>query len=144
MTAQHPTWPAETERAFKEVLYRFMGEVHATKAALYLSDGEAEWAVATQYGFGRRDRLAESFADDHPIVRMVRAFGADPRYYNDATELGELEDYLAEAGTTRMMLVPLIGRDGLTGFVDVRDKGAQLPFAPRDLDLARSIAFADQ
>ena len=142
MTAQHPSWSPETERAFKEVLYRFMGDVHATKAALYLSAGEAAWELATHYGFGRRDQLAPSFADDHPIVRMVRAFGADPRYYNDPTELGEVEEYLAGAGTSRMMLVPLIGRFGLAGFVDVRDKGGQRAFAPGDLDLARSIAFA--
>jgi putative nucleotidyltransferase with HDIG domain len=40
------------------------------------------------------------------------------------------------------MLVPLVGAHGLIGFVDVRDKGAQRRFAPADLDLARSIAFA--
>jgi putative nucleotidyltransferase with HDIG domain len=77
------------------------------------------------------------------MVRMVRAFGDEPRYYNDPTELGELEPYLAEAGTSRMMLVPLASRFiGLVGFVDVRDKGAQRPFAERDRELALSIAEA--
>jgi putative nucleotidyltransferase with HDIG domain len=142
MRAQRSLWTPETERAFKEILYRFMGEVHATKAALYLKTSDETWNMATQYGFGRRDRLGESFADDHTIVRMVRAFGEDPRYYNDPNELGELENYLAEAGTSRLMLVPLKGRKGLIGLVDVRDKGAQRPFAAGDLDVARSIAFA--
>ena len=142
MTAQRSLWTPETERAFKEILYRFMGEVHATKAALYLKTSDANWNMATQYGFGRRDPLVESLVDDHTIVRMVRAFGEDPRYYNDPNELGELENYLAEAGTSRLMLVPLQGREGLIGLVDVRDKGAQRPFAAGDLDVARSIAFA--
>ena len=142
MTAQRSIHTAQVERAYKEVLYRFMGEVHATKAALYLKQSEGTWAMTSQYGFGRRDPLAESLADDHTIVRMVRAFGEDPRYYNDPNELGELEGYLAEAGTSRLMLVPLTGRSGLIGFVDVRDKGAQRPFAAGDLDVARSIAFA--
>jgi putative nucleotidyltransferase with HDIG domain len=142
MTAQRSIHTAHVERAYKEVLYRFMGEVHATKAALYLKQSEAAWTMTTQYGFGRRDRLVESLADDHTIVRMVRAFGEDPRYYNDPNELGKLEGYLAEAGTSRLMLVPLTGPSGLIGFVDVRDKGAQRPFAAGDLDVARSIALA--
>jgi len=141
MTAHRTQWTPETERAFKEVLYRFMGEVHATKAAFYLKTTDEDWALTMQYGFGRRDRLAEVLADDHPLVRMVRAFGEDPRFYNDLNEMGEVAGYLVDAGTNRMMLVPLIGRFGLIGFVDVRDKGAQRPFAGGDLDTARAIAF---
>jgi len=140
MTANHPHGAPETQRAFKEVLYRFMGEVHATKAALYLKRPVQEWALAAQYGFGRRDRLAERLADDHTLVRMVRAFGEDPRFYNDPSELGGVAGYLAAAGTTRLMLVPVSGKTGLIGFVDVRDKGGQRPFAPGDIDLARAIA----
>ena len=138
--AHERPWPPETERAFKEVLYRFMGEVHATKAALYLLSSDEDWSLATQYGFGRRDRLAETFVGDHPLVRMVRAFGKDPRFYNDPSEVGEVAGYLADAGTTRLMLVPLIGRAGLIGFVDVRDKGGRRAFSPQDRDLSRSIA----
>jgi putative nucleotidyltransferase with HDIG domain len=140
MTAQHSSWAPDTERAFKEVLYRFMGDVHATKAALYLKSSGEGWSLATQYGFGRRDRLSDSFADDHPIVRMVRAFGEDPRFYNDPSEVGELAGYLAEAGTARLMLVPLMGSAGQIGFVDVRDKGGQRPFVADDLKLSRTIA----
>ena len=78
MTAQHTAWTPETERSFKEVLYRFMGEVHATKAALYLKSPGDDWSLATQYGFGRRDRLSDSLADDHPLVRMVRGIWRGP------------------------------------------------------------------
>lgn len=141
MTVEHAPWPPETRRAFKEVLYRFMGEVHATKAALYLKTTDEAWGLATQYGFHRRDRLADRYPDDDTVVRMVRAFGDDPRYYNDASELGDLREYLSEAGTSRMMLVPLTGRFvGLLGFIDVRDKGGQQPFVAADLEIARSIA----
>jgi hypothetical protein len=140
MTANHAHGAPETQRAFKEVLYRFMGEVHATKAALYCKRPGQNWVLTAQYGFGRRDRLAERLADDHTLVRMVRAFGEDPRLYNDPSELGGVAGYLADAGTTRLMLVPVVGKAGLIGFVDVRDKGGQRPFAPGDIDLARAIA----
>jgi putative nucleotidyltransferase with HDIG domain len=140
MTAQHPSWTPDIERTFKEVLYRFMGDVHATKAALYLKSTNGTWSLATQYGFGRRDRLSESFADDHPLVRMVRAFGKEPRFYNDPSEVGELASYLADAGTTRLMLVPVIGGTDQIGFVDVRDKGGQRPFDAGDLELSCTIA----
>jgi len=140
MTANHPHGAPKTQRAFKEVLYRFMGEVHATKAALYLKSTDEDWLLATQYGFGRRDRLAEDLADDHALVRMVRAFGKDPRSYNDPSEVGEVAGYLADAGTTRLMLVPVIAEGGLIGFVDVRDKGGQKPFNSTDIELARGIA----
>jgi hypothetical protein len=140
MTAPHQIWSPETLRAFKETLYRFMGEVHATKAAMYVRVADLGWIVAGRYGFSRRDRLCPSFADDHPLVRMVRAFGTEPRFYNDASELGEIGTYLKEAGTSRLMLVPLLGADGVVGFVDIRDKGGRRPFEARDLELARSIA----
>ena len=138
--AHERPWPPETERAFKEVLYRFMGEVHATTAALYLESSDAEWLLATQYGFGRRDRLELCFPGDHALVRMVRAFGEDPRFYNDPSEVGEVAGYLADAGTSRLMLVPLTGQAGLIGFVDVRDKGRQHFFSSVDLDISRAIA----
>ncbi len=140
MTENQPHRAPETQRAFKEVLYRFMGEVHATKAALYLKSAGEDWLLATRYGFGRRDRLAEKLADDHPLVRMVRAFGEDPRFYNDPSDVGEVAGYLADAGTSRLMLVPVISEAGLIGFVDVRDKGGQKGFAPADIELARTIA----
>ncbi len=140
MMAHERPWPPETERAFKEVLYRFMGDVQATKAALYLQSPGEDWLLATQYGFGRRDRLEVTFPGDHPLVRMVRAFGSDPRFYNDSNEVGAVAGYLADAGTSRLMLVPLIGRAGLIGFVDVRDKGRQHLFSSKDLDLGRVIA----
>jgi putative nucleotidyltransferase with HDIG domain len=136
----HPTeWTPETERAYKEILYRFMGEIQSTKAALYLKTPDDSWTLATQYGFGRRDRLEEEFPDDHVMVRMVRAFGDEPRHYNDSNELGGLAAYLGKAGTTRMMLVPLNADGELFGFVDVRDKGRQRPFNEADLDIANAI-----
>lgn len=145
MAADRASWTAETERAFKEILYRFMGEVHATKAALYLRRPDHSWRVAVHYGFGRRDRLQRELSDDHTIVRMMRAFGNDPRFYNDLSEMPEIEDYLSRAGTCRFMLVPIAGADGddgPVGFVDVRDKGAQRPFGAADLEVSREIALA--
>ncbi|HSN56748.1 MAG TPA: HD domain-containing phosphohydrolase [Candidatus Sulfomarinibacteraceae bacterium] len=135
-----PRGPA-TERALKEVLYRFMGEVQATKAALYLPGARGGWQLATQYGFGRRDALAEHLGDEDHLVRMVRAFATEPRFYNgsDAAELAGLADYLAGARSSRVMLVPLTAEGELVGFVDVRDKGRQVPFVANDLELAGAI-----
>lgn len=139
--SQSSTWTPEVRRSFKEVLYRFMGEVHATKAALYLKNAGNGWTLMTQYGFGRRDRLDQRLADDDAIVRMVRAFGNEPRYYNDPAEVGDVQHYLAQADTSRMMLVPLEGRFvGMIGFVDVRDKGGEHLFDAEDLRLASAIA----
>jgi HD-GYP domain-containing protein (c-di-GMP phosphodiesterase class II) len=142
MGVQLDQWTPEIEREYKEVLYRFMGEIQSTKAALYLKTPQGSWGLATQYGFGRRDNLSEALADDHPLVRMAHALSEDPCMYNDPSELGSVTDYLAEAGTNRLMLVPLASTSGLLGFVDVRDKGRQRPFNTVDLDLARAIGAA--
>ena len=137
-TSTAPRGPA-TERALKEVLYRFMGEVQATKAALYLPGDDGGWQLATQYGFGRRDALAERRGAEDHLVRLVRAFATEPRSYNDAAELAGLADYLSGARSSRIMLVPLTTDGELVGFVDVRDKGRQLPFGADDLELAGAI-----
>ena len=51
-------WSPDIERRFKRYLFRFLEDVQSTKAALYLLTDDGRYAVAVQYGFGRRDRLA--------------------------------------------------------------------------------------
>jgi hypothetical protein len=136
----HRDWNPEIERAFKEVLYRFMGEVEATKAVVYVRRPGGRWSLATQYGFGRRDALTEEFSDRHTLPSTVAGLGGEPRYFNKPSELGEVADYLARAGNSRLMLVPLVSATGLVGFVDVRDKGRKREFSDSDLELARPIA----
>ncbi len=142
MAATKRQWTAQRERDVKRTLYRFMGELYATKAALYLKVTDGDWMLVVQYGFTRSEPVARSFADDHPMVRMVRAFDRDSRYYNSSAEVGELSEYLSSAGTRRLLLVPLVDASELVGFVDVRDKGGQRPFTDGDLELARTIGRA--
>jgi putative nucleotidyltransferase with HDIG domain len=142
MTAEQSQWTAQQQRDFKEILYRFMGEVHATKAAMYLAEEDGSWQLAAQYGFARRDHIEPTLPAEHTLVRMVRAFDAEPRFYNAQSEVGEVADYLAAAGSQRLMLVPLVGPEGLLGFVDVRDKGQRQPFSEPDRELARVIGGA--
>jgi putative nucleotidyltransferase with HDIG domain len=140
MMTQQAQWSPETERAFKEVLYRFMGEIEATKAALYLRHPDGGWRLAVQYGFGRHDSLSAELSDEANLVRMIRAFATEPRSYNDQAELVGVSEYLAGAGTSRLMLVPMQVEGDLAGFVDARDKSRQRRFAVDDLELARAIA----
>lgn len=139
MAATRQKWPEQRERHVKKVLYRFMGELHATKAALYVEREDARWSLVSQYGFSRAEPVARELASDHPMVRMVRAFDRAPRYYNGPADLGELTGYLSSAGSRRLLLVPLVDASGLVGFVDVRDKGGQRPFTDVDVELAGAI-----
>ncbi len=135
-------WGAAMERAFKEVLYRFLEEIHCTKAALYLLSGDGRYVLATQYGFGRRDLLAAEYPPIHTIVQKARELRSSPRAFNDPAQLPELASYLEGAGTARLLLVPLHGDSRVLGFIDARDKGRKLEFDAHDVELAGGIARA--
>jgi len=135
-----PGWSAESERRFKEVLYRFLEEVHCTKAALYLLGEDGRYLLATQYGFGRRDLLAADHGAQAPLVILARQLRSRPGFYNRPEEIPELAGYLEGAGTARLLLTPLYGGSRLLGFVDARDKGRKLPFGSEDARLAGEIA----
>jgi hypothetical protein len=121
------------ERSFKEVLFRFLEEVHCTKAALYLVTPDGSYALASQYGFGRRDLLSAEHAVDDPIVLKVQELRTSPMAVNSPEDFSQIEDYLRGAGNSRMLLVPLYGASRALGFVDARDKGGQQPFEAVDL-----------
>ena len=122
----------EQERCFKEVLFRFLEEVHCTKAALYLSQPDGSYRLASQYGFGRRDRVRTVHGEDDPLARKVREIERTPLAVNDTRDLPEIESYLQEAGNRRMLLVPLVGGSQVLGFVDARDKGGGRAFEEVD------------
>lgn len=125
-------WTADQERSFKEVLFRFLEEVHCTKAALYLVRPDGSYRLASQYGFGRRDKLRVSRGDDDPLVRKARELETTPWLVNDARDFPEIEDDLRDASNERMLLVPLAGASRILGFVDARDKGGGRPFEEVD------------
>lgn len=116
-------WTPDQERSFKEVLFRFLEEVHCTKAALYLWQPEGSYRLASQYGFGRRDALREYHVENDPLVRRIRELRDTPLAVNDVREFPEIEADLQGAGNRRMLLVPLVAASKVVGFVDARDKG---------------------
>jgi putative nucleotidyltransferase with HDIG domain len=143
MATNVPGWTPEVERTFKEVLFRFLEEVHCTKAALYLLAPDDSYTLAAQYGFGRRDELASSHTTDHPLVQKVRQLRGSPQAVNEVSEiLAEIDGYLQGAGTSRILLVPLYGASRILGFVDARDKGGKRPFETEDVHQASLIGNA--
>jgi hypothetical protein len=132
MAEASTAWTPEQERSFKEVLFRFLEEVHCTKAALYLLQPDGSFQLASQYGFGRRDKLRLSHGDDDPLFRKACELRSAPLAVNDVGEFPEIEADLQNAGNSRMLLVPLVGGSQILGFVDARDKGGGRPFEEVD------------
>lgn len=133
-------WAPETERSFKETLFRFLEEVNSTKAALYLLAPDGAYLLATQYGFGRRDALAVRHEGRSALVLKAREVRDKPLIVNHRQESPELFDIVRAAGSERMLLTPVYGDSRLVGFVDAREKGRKRPFVGEDEKAAQSIA----
>jgi HD-GYP domain-containing protein (c-di-GMP phosphodiesterase class II) len=133
MTESFPGWTAEVQRSFKEVLFRFLEEVHCTKAALYLLAPDGSYGLMAQYGFGRRDHLPVEHQAQDVIVLKARELRTKPWALNHSQGDPEFGEHLSSAGTNRMMLVPLHGASRVLGFVDARDKGGKCAFETVDL-----------
>lgn len=132
--------PEHTTRA-KELLYRCLEQLEATKAALYLASDVEGFELAASYGFGRRDTLTASIGTSHPYWDLIRRHRTLPSYQNEVT-VPALRGYLEAASNTRFMTIPLSAEERLVGFIDARDKARRTPFANSDVAIARSIAGA--
>ncbi|HEX7830508.1 MAG TPA: HD domain-containing phosphohydrolase [Thermoanaerobaculia bacterium] len=127
----------ELRPKLKEILYDCAVEIRATKAALYLLNGE-HFELVTEYGF--RGVGVRPVADQNdPIVDRcgrgrsvfaINGVGADPRF----------SQLLFDASTDRLLVAPLYQRGKLVGFVDMRDKAAKAPFDQTDVPKAQGIA----
>lgn len=137
-----PPLSPEAELRLKQLLYRCMEELEATKAALYLAGSEGKFELAISYGFGRRDKLAPEISASHPLWAWVRRHRTTPAFVNSSVEVPELQSTLEEAGTARMLTIPLAVGDRLTGLVDARDKARRQPYSNADIPIARQIATA--
>jgi hypothetical protein len=135
-----PGWSPQLERSFKEVLYRCLEEMHSTKAALYLAGTDGSFVLATHYGFGRRDALANRHERESAIVQRARETRTRPFAINHPDQFPEFANALMDAGTARLLVAPLYADSVLAGFVDARDKGGRQPFADADLEIASRIA----
>lgn len=136
------TWDPQSELRAKEILYRCMENLEATKAALYLQGSEGGFELATSYGFGRRDSLTAVIKAGDPLWDWVRRRRTEPTYLNDATDYPALRTQLESAGTSHLLTIPLTLGDRLVGLVDVRDKSRKALFGPLDIGVARAIAEA--
>ncbi len=140
MTATIQGWAPETERSFKETLFRFLEEVNSTKAALYLLAPDGAYLLATQYGFGRRESLSVRHESRSRLVLKARELRDKPLIVNHRDESPELFRVLDASGSTRMLLTPVFGDSRLVAFVDAREKGRKRPFLDEDVTAAQAIA----
>jgi len=127
---------AVLEPKLKEVLYRCLEDIRATKAALYLVNGENVFQLITQYGFRNLDRRPIDPKDDLIDRILMRR---TPFFVNSLTEDPRFSQTLFAAGTTRMLIAPMYGRGKLIGFVDMRDKAAKENFGLPDLEASQKI-----
>ncbi|MGV8042428.1 MAG: HD domain-containing phosphohydrolase [Thermoanaerobaculaceae bacterium] len=137
-----PPLSPEAELRLKQLLYRCMEELEATKAALYLAGSEGNFELAISYGFGRRDKLAPEISSSHPLWTWVRRHRTTPAFVNSSVEVPELQETLEGAGTGRLLTIPLAVGDRLTGLVDARDKARRQAYSNADIPTARQIATA--
>jgi len=137
-----PGWTPHCERMLKEVLYRFLEEVHCTKAALYLRTQGGSFQLAVRYGFGRGDAPPARLEPDDPLVAGAAGLTDLPLLVNRVEEVPALEERLRSSGVHRMVLAPLVEEGRLIGLVDGREKGGQRPFEEPDRQRAAVISAA--
>ncbi len=127
----------ELRPKLKEILYDCAVEIRATKAALYLFDGESRFELVTEYGFRGTARQAAD-SNDPLIDRCGR--GRSPFFVNGVAAEPRFSELLFEASTDRLLAAPLYSRGKLVGVIDMRDKAARAPFDRHDADRAQAIA----
>ena len=127
---------AKLEPRLKEILYGVMESIRATKAAIYLLDGDAGYALMTSYGFS--DGIARVVSPANPLpdrLVMRRA----PFFVNSIGEEPRFSEMLFHTGSERMLATPIYSRGRLAGFIDMRDKAAKQPFDAQDVGKAQKI-----
>ena len=132
----------ECERRTKEILYRCLEELGATKAALYLSGADDGFELVTSYGFGKREALNAVIRAGDPLWDWVRRHRTAAACLNDVHDDPPLGRMLEAASTARLLTIPLTVGDRLVGFVDARDKARRLPYGAEDIATAREIGAA--
>lgn len=125
------------EPRLKEILYNCLEQIRATKAALYLSNGEGPYSLVAQYGF--RDNVRKNVALNDDLVDRLLTKRA-PVVVNGLAAEPKFSELLYQSDTTRMMVAPIYSRGRLFGFVDMRDKAGQQPFESADIESAQRIS----
>jgi len=127
----------DLEPKLKEILYRCLEDVRATKAAVYLLADSDDYGLATQYGFRDGLRAIVNFSDDMVDQLVTRRTAY---FINGLAEDSRFSEVLFDANTTRLLVAPIYSRGKLVGFIDLRDKAGKEPFKSDDIEKAQKIA----
>src|ERR1043165_8366564 len=130
---------AELQSKLKEILYDCAVEIRATKAALYLYDGNGKYELVTEYGVrGELRRVADR---SNPLIDrcgrgrnafFIYGLAAEPRF----------SELMYEAGTERLLAAPVSLRGQLVGVIDMRDKAGKQAFDGTDVH--NGVRMADR
>lgn len=131
---------ATLEPRLKEILYRCLEEVRATKSALYIvptADVEENtFELVTQYGFNDQIDKVIQLTDPRIERLMVRRL---PYFHNSISADPMFSEILFAHGTDRILVAPVYARGRLIGIIDMRDKAGKKPFADPDVEKAKQI-----
>jgi HD domain len=127
----------ELRPKLKEILYDCAVEIRATKAALYLFDGERRFELIIEYGF--RETARPSADRNDPLVDRCGR-GRTPFFINGVGTEPRFSQLMFDASTDRLLAAPLYWRGKYVGFIDMRDKAAKAPFEQPDIAKAQRIA----
>lgn len=127
----------QMEPRFKEILYRCLEEIKATRAALYLLNGDNLFSLVSQYGFGEvlRKQVNRNDAIVDRLIMRRAAF-----FVNGVMSEPRFSEHLFHAQTDRMLVAPISVNGRLVGFVDMRDKSGKQPFDANDLESGKKIS----
>lgn len=126
----------EFEPRLKEILYRCLEEIRATKGALYLA-ANGNFELVTQYGFS--EKLRRQLGPTDVIIDRLTLRRA-AFYVNGLNTEPRFSELLIATQTDRILVAPIQSRGKLIGFLDLRDKAGKQAFAQADLDEAKKIA----
>jgi hypothetical protein len=127
----------ELQSKLKEILYDCAVDVRATKAALFLLEGENRYELVTEYGFRGGIRASADRTD--PIVDRCGR-GRTPFFVNGLAAEPRFAELMYESATDRLLGAPIYLRGHLVGIIDMRDKAGRALFEPADLPKAQRIA----
>ncbi len=125
-------WPK-----LKEILYDCAVEIRATKAALYLFDGENRFELVTEYGF-RGTARPSADKNDPMLDRCGR--GRSPFFVNGIVAEPRFAELLYNSASEHLLVAPIYSRGALVGMIDMRDKAQKLPFDQSDATKSQTIA----
>jgi hypothetical protein len=137
----------ELKPKLKEILYDCAVEIRATKAALYLDDGDGRFELVTEYGFRG---LLRQHADANDPMRDRCGRGRTPFFINGVGTEPRFSKLLDQSSTEYLLAAPVYSRGAPVGMIDMRDKAQKQPFETADIAKAESIAdriaalFADR